>query len=319
MKSKNALRIVLGVIVGAVLVTMVITKQVRFTETAIVETFGQPGDKPLEPGLHFRWPVPIQEVIVYDTRVQRFDTPYEQLQTSDAKSIMLGAYVCWQLENPMEFRRSIGNDLNSVQGKLRDMVRNVMSTLVGASRMEDFASRDAVKLEQMEKQILDTVSDRLKNQEQRYGVKVLQVHFKRTGLPENVSPVVMDNMRAERLRKAQDDRSQGDAVAAAIQANAKSIADQIISFAEAKAYEIEGEGKQAAAAYYGQYGEHQGFAVFLRRLEFLSDTLKDGLFVLDGTQYDESFGWFRKAPTPQSIEGASKAAQTPVPAVTPVK
>ena len=80
MSGKNVLRIVLGVIVGGVLLMMVITKQVKFTETAIVETFGQPS-KTLGAGLHFRWPIPIQEVITYDTRVQRFETPYEQLQT----------------------------------------------------------------------------------------------------------------------------------------------------------------------------------------------------------------------------------------------
>jgi membrane protease subunit HflC len=316
MKSKNALRIVLGVIVGAILLMMVITKQVRFTETAIVETFGQP-TKTLGAGLHFRWPVPIQEVITYDTRMQLFDTPYEQLQTIDAKSIMVGTYVCWQLNDAQEFRRNVGKDLVDVQGKLRETVRDVMSAIVGASRMEDFASAKDVKLEQMEKNILEQVSSRLKNH--KYGVNVLQVRFKRIGLPENVSPTVMENMRTERLRKAQYDRSQGEAAAAAIEADANSIAAQILSFAEAKAYEIEGEGKQAAAAYYGQYGENQRFATFLRRLEFLSDTLKDGLFVLDGSQYDESFGWFRKAPTPQSVEGQKAAPTTPpaAPAMAP--
>ncbi len=309
MKSRNLLRIVLGVVIGAALVALVITKQVRFTETAVVETFGQPSAKPLEPGLHLRWPVPIQDIITYDTRVQRFETPYEQLQTYDAKNVMLGAYVCWQLEDPLLFRRTVGKELDDVQGKLRDTVRNVMSNVVGANRLEAFASTTGVLLEPMEDDITKQVQQRVKDQ--GYGVAVLQVRFKRTGLPENVSPTVMENMRAERQRIAQDDRSQGEAEAAAIQASAKSIADQIISFAQAKAYEIEGKGKEEAASYYTQYAQHQDFAAFLRRLDFLSDTLKDGLFVLDGSQYDESFGWFRKAPTAETLENQAPAPVNP--------
>lgn len=303
MKSRNALRIVLGVVIAAVFVAMIITKQVRFTETAVVETFGRPGPT-LGPGLHLRWPVPVQDIITYDMRVQRFDTPYEQLQTVDAKNIMLGMYVCWQLEDPLLFRRRVGKELADVEGKLRDMVRTVTSNVVGSQRIDAFASRDGVRLEQMEQAVLDRVAGEAREQ---YGVKVLQVRIKRTGLPEGVSPTVMENMRAERLRKAQDDRSQGAAAAAAIEASAHSIADTVLSFARAKAEEIRGQGQQEAAAYYGQYGEHQGFAAFLLRLEFLSETLKDGLFVLDGTQYDESLGWFRQGPTGESVKTRPEA------------
>ena len=58
--------ILLGVVVVAVFGTAIFSYQVNETERAVVLTFNKiTGEK--GPGLHFRWPLPIQKIQKYDS------------------------------------------------------------------------------------------------------------------------------------------------------------------------------------------------------------------------------------------------------------
>lgn len=305
MKGKNGLRVVLGIIIAGILLALMITFQVRFTETAVLETLGKSGERPLEAGLHARWPWPIQRVIKYDTRMQHFEGIYEQMQTSDGKNVLLSLYVCWRVVDPLLFRTAVGERLADGELYVRQTVRNATLQVIGRYPMSAFASRqkDAVKLEEMEQAIFASAERTAKS---AYGIEVLDVGIKRSSLPEDVTEVVMKNMVTERAKLAEDARSQGTAAAEAIVSRADSIAEQVRSFARLKAEQIQAQGSNEAAEYYNRFGEHQDLAIFLRRLRYLSETLHDGLFILDGTQYDVSHGWFGKAPTVEDIQAAPK-------------
>ena len=301
MKSKIMTRVIVGVVVIGIFFALMITYQVRFTESAVVETLGKLAVEPTGPGLHMRWPWPIQSVTTYDMRTQHFEGIYEQMQTKDGKNVLVSVYVCWSVGDPMQFRTIIGRKLSDGERLVRQIVRDTTLQVVGTNPMTAFASRreGEVRLEKMEEAIL--VQARTEAEAQ-YGIEVQRVGIKRLALPEDVTSVVMENMRSERQKKAEDARSQGEAAAKAIISEADSIAEQVLSFARLKAEEIKAQGSAEAAEYYGRYEEHESFAMFLRRLKYLSETLTDGLFVLDGTQYDLSHGWLRKPPTPKDLE-----------------
>ncbi len=388
MKGKSSLRILLGIGVVAVpLVLVMVSYQVRFTEVAVVETLGRPGDEPVGAGWHVRWPWPVQRVIKYDMRTQHFEGIYEQMQTADERNVLLSVYVCWKVDNPLLFREAVGEELAKGETYVRALIRDAALKAVGKSPQACFAATpmkilalknerapkiaalkaaeaELAKLDgdktpealrkagelrlrikaiepdaelvldqkELEDRILELVVDTAKLD---YGLLIESVGLKRSSLPEKVSAVVMENMRSEREEKAQQARTSGKAKAQSIVSEADRIARDIMTFAGAKAKEIRAAGEAEAGKYYQLYVQEKGdeeFAMFLHRLEYLTETLKVSSFFILGatdgpigedTPHEQSHTWFRKPPTVQTIkrtgtgaadagsEDASSAGDTP--------
>jgi len=301
--SGNLTRILVGVIIALILLGVMVTYQVRFTESAVVETFGRLAG-PVGPGLHMRWPWPVQRVTTYDMRKQQFESVYEQMNTADRKNITVAVFAYWKVDDAMKFRRNVGRDLARGRRLLEEAIRNQTNSVVAKYDMDAFASEKpgAVKLEDMEEMILAGAKDLAANE---YGIELLRVGLMRTMLPEDVSVTVLDNMRSERMEKAQKARSEGDAEAEAIKAQAQSTADQVIAFAQLRAEEIRARGRAEAAKYYKDFQADEGFAMFLARLKYLSKALPDSLFLLTGGpgEYeDASHGWFGTDPTAADVK-----------------
>ncbi|MCH7745457.1 MAG: AAA family ATPase [Chloroflexi bacterium] len=53
---------------ATILISYMITFQVRYTETVVITTFGRPSEPVTEPGVRMKWPWPIQRVVRYDKR-----------------------------------------------------------------------------------------------------------------------------------------------------------------------------------------------------------------------------------------------------------
>src|SRR4030095_2814639 len=95
-----------GALLVIVLVLYMITYQVRFTEVGVIKTFGKaspPGDVITEPGLYWKWPWPIQEVAVYDNRIQMTANPGEETPTRDGKPIIVTTAIGWRIKDPYLF------------------------------------------------------------------------------------------------------------------------------------------------------------------------------------------------------------------------
>ena len=68
---KNLGTVLAAAFLAVVLLLYMCTFQVRFTEVAIKKTFGRLTREAItEPGLKFKWPYPIQTVVVYDKRIR---------------------------------------------------------------------------------------------------------------------------------------------------------------------------------------------------------------------------------------------------------
>jgi len=78
----------------AIFGTAIFSYQVNETERAVVLTFNKiTGEK--GPGLHFRWPLPIQKIVKYDIRLRCYDGnigKLEEIRTADGKNITAGIY-----------------------------------------------------------------------------------------------------------------------------------------------------------------------------------------------------------------------------------
>lgn len=296
---KHASLLALGLVVVATLIGSMIAYQVKTTDAAVVETFGRLSG-PIEPGLHFKYPWPVQRVITYDKSIQHLEDIHEQTQTRDNNNLLITAFVWWRIEDPVLFRSNVGDRLDRGEGFIRDMARNAKKEVVGRHDLEEFVSTDpgVMKLKQIEGEMLANVQAPAM---QKYGIRVLQIGVKRLALPEDATKTVMENMRKDRDRIAQDFRTKGENDARAITSDAESVANTIVSFARRKAGEIMAQGDAEAGAFYSRYKEEEGFAMFLRRLDVLKDTLKtNSVFVMDGS-LERAYGYFSQPPTAKEM------------------
>src|SRR5688500_4082532 len=87
------------------------TYTVRFTENAVLTTFGKAGEnaQKTQPGLKFKWPDPIQSVTKYDTRSGFRQTQSETQQTADSRQLVVEAFCTWKVADPLLFFQRFSN------------------------------------------------------------------------------------------------------------------------------------------------------------------------------------------------------------------
>ena len=88
----------MGIIVLIILL-MMCTYQVRFTEAAVVTRFDRIlADRGTEPGLHWKWPF-IERVHKFDARLRTFESQFRQQSTRDQRSIVMTVFATWRIDD----------------------------------------------------------------------------------------------------------------------------------------------------------------------------------------------------------------------------
>lgn len=284
MKNKSA--VVLGACVAILLVTYMATYQVRFDEAVLVTTFGRAEAGSVvnadgkSAGLGFKWPWPVQDIRRYDTRTQILEAPLEQQQTRDSQAVVVSDYVAWRVANPLEFERSL-RSTGAAEEQLRNRLRTARA-VINQYTFDDLTNRDPAKLKlaDAEKAMLENLQKEVNAK--AYGIEIKDVGIKRLILPGDVTEKVFERMRSTRQMLAQSARSEGDAMASNIRKQAETSRNTIMAFAERRAQAIRADGDAAAASYYKYFKDNEEFAIFLRKIEGLKQTLKHNTtFLLD--------------------------------------
>ena len=278
--------LILDILIVALLLLYAITYQVRFDEMAILTTFGRAEEgssKNVEgkgAGLHWKWPWPIQQVRKFDARVRVLSDRLEQQETKDKHVVILSAYTAWKITDPLAFYRSLRN-ATKAQQFLRDRLRTARAE-IGNFTFDELTNVDPakVRLAEAEAAILKRMQGDLAGQS--LGVAIRTVGIRRVVLPAQITRSVFQRMRQTRQRLAQNARSEGEAIARSIRAKARSDEQRILAFADRKAQAIRAEGDEAAARYYEVFAENEDFAIFVRKLQALQETLSHNTtFLLD--------------------------------------
>ena len=277
--------LILTALVLLALIAYTATFTVKYTETAVVTTFGgaTESDVKKDPGLNFKWPYPVQSVTKYDSRQRFLQTVSETQQTADSRQIIVEAFCTWRAEDPLRFfkRFSGAGERADEHYRLADeSLRGLLRSSLGAVsqyRMDQlFSSRaDGTLLPELERRILEQVVAASPGGQgiADLGVRVLDVGINRIRLPEETSKAVFDAMGANRDRLAKDIEARAEAEAAAIRAQAESDAQRIRAFAERRAQEIRSAGDKEAAQYLQVMNSNPELAVFLKNMEFMREVL----------------------------------------------
>jgi modulator of FtsH protease HflC len=274
--KRNALTLVVGVILLVIFFLLLFTFQVRQTDVVVLTTFAKPSAEPITtPGLYFKWPMPIQKVYRFDKRIHNFEDDFEQMLTADGHSLLASVYVGWTIEKPREFFNSFPSGrAASAEPQLESLVRATKQAVIGGHPFSDFVSTDPkqVKFTEIEDEILRNIKDAALS---KYGVNVHFVGIKRLGIPETVTQKVFDRMTAERQKEIDRLRSQGESAAATIRSDANRDRDEILSKAIAEAYAIRGEADREVSKHFAVFQQNGDLAVFLMQLQALESTLSN--------------------------------------------
>lgn len=289
-------------LIVALIVALVVyfsTFTVSFHDIAIVKTFGSAGTPKYgskEAGLYFKWPPPIQWLVRYDARTAVFDDTADEIQTEDKFYVLVTVYCAWRIKDPNVFLRSI-KTVEEAEEAIRQTVRSVKNAVVGTHPLRHFVNTDPkeMKLAEVEQEMRSAVQQRV---EQAYGVEVVALGIKSFGLPELVTKTVINSMIEERNRYAEDYRSRGTSEAELIKSQAQAAHDQIMEFAQSLAREIETKGEEAAAEYYSAYEKDPQFAIYLRKLDAMKETLKANSVFIMTAETEPGVGYLRHGPGP---------------------
>ena len=274
-----------GVIAILILVTMC-TYQVRINQSAIITTFGKPKEI-VKAGPYLRFPWPIQQVVYFDKRQQLLTSKPRETTTKNKYSILVNSFVLWSIDDTLTFYKNIGNNTEA-ELQLRTLVESEQTRIVQNQNLEKFFERHQTQAEiskqgiaEIEQLILNELKVRAKDQ---YGIKIKYYGFSQILLPENNTKAIFERMIQEQQSIAEKIRSEGEKEAKITRTTADQAKAQTIAQAHAKALEIQGQAVIEASSYYTVFEKDLEFAIFLRNLDALKETMKTKTTVVLGPE-----------------------------------
>ena len=250
--------IIIIVLIAIVLLTTVF--KVDVTEQVVILQFGKPVRTIQNPGLHFKLPTPIQNAVFFDKRLLEYDVQPAEVLSTDKKTLTVDNYVRWRIVDPLLFLQTLQTIPTAIT-RLDDIVYSEIRRELGLHNMQEIITDNR-------EQIMDTVTEASYNATIAYGIEIVDVRIKRVDLPRENEESIYARMKAERDRKANQYRSEGDEESQKIVATTEKEKTIILADAYKLAEEIRGEGEARALGIYAKvYSADPEFYEFLRTLE----------------------------------------------------
>ena len=270
--------IAIAIFIAFIVITLslyLVSFQVRDTESCLVTTFGKPTRPLVDPGVHFKWPFPIQQVHKFDSRMRVFAPQVEETPTAGGEPIIVNTYVVWKIAQPLEFFNAVKTVRKAEDELLRSRIRNTQNSVIGRHYFSEFVNSDPsrVKFKEIEAEMLADLRQAVADA--NYGIEIKALGIKQLKVSEEVSKEVFERMKAGRIRRAAEIISQGTVEANKIRTDAERKSQELIAAAEARAKILRGEGDAEAAKYYAMLEDDPELAMLLRSLESLEEILKD--------------------------------------------
>jgi len=251
--------------IGAILVLMLVYSTLFIVDQrqfAVIYALGEIKEVISEPGLKFKQPPPLQNVVFLDRRVQTLDSPETRpIFTAEKKSLVIDWLVKWRVTDPRQFIRNNGTDMRNVEARLSPIVQGAFNEEVTKRTVQAMLSTDR-------ENVMQGVRTRLADEAKAFGIDIIDVRIKRVDFSANITGSVYGRMESERKRVANELRSTGFAEAEKIRADAERQREVILADAYRDAQKIKGDGDAKASALYAEaFGRDPQFAKFYRSLE----------------------------------------------------
>jgi membrane protease subunit HflC len=241
---------------------------VNETQQVVITQFGRPvGEAVTTPGLNFKVPF-IQKVNYFDKRYLEWDGDANQIPTRDKKFIFVDSYARWQITDPLKFFIRLTNERGAMSriadildGETRDhvashnleeVVRTSNRTPVATDIISEMLSDSLVHIEVGRERIQHMIRESANRQAADLGIAILDFKIKRINYVPEVREQVYNRMRSERMRIAEEFRSEGQGEASSINGEKERDLQVIQSTAFKEAEEIMGKADAEAASIYAR-------------------------------------------------------------------
>ncbi|MEA3191893.1 MAG: modulator of FtsH protease HflC [Betaproteobacteria bacterium] len=255
----------LGPVLAGVIVVLLLVSGTLYTvdqrQHAIVFQLGEVKDVVQKPGLHLKIPL-LQNVRLFDMRILTFDDA-EPLRflTQGNRPVLVDSFVKWRIVDVKQYYVSVQGDEFRAMTRIKQTVAGVLRDEFGVRILHDVVSGER-------EQIMSRVREKVDQDLERIGVKIVDVRLKRVDLPQDVSESVYRRMEAERKRIANELRSTGAAEAEKIRADADRQREIIVAEAYRDSQRTRGEGDaKSAAIYAAAFNQNPEFFAFYRSMD----------------------------------------------------
>jgi membrane protease subunit HflC len=272
-RLRLALRFALAGVVclGAALAACAVT--VSAGQAVVVTRFGDPVAVLTNPGLAWKWPMPIEATIPVDLRLRTTSTGEQDIGTRDGLRILAQAYVAWSVpDDPdriRQFLRTVRNDPDEAAQQIRSLVAAALQVTASSFDLADLVNTDPAHnaIADFEARLRAQVAPRVA---EIYGISVTEVGIERLGLPAETLDATVARMRAEREVVAAQVTTEGLRAAAAIRSDADRDARVTIAQAREQAAQIQAASQlQAAQIQSRAYASDPTLYLLLRSLDTL--------------------------------------------------
>jgi len=286
----------ISIAIGAAIVLTLLSSGVFVVDQhrfAVVYALGELREVIQQPGLHVKLPAPLQNVVYLDKRLQTLDTADgERFLTAEKKDLLTDAFVKWRISDPRQYLTATGagSSQNSAERgaeRVAQAVQVAMNAEIGTRKVGDVLSGQRAQIDA-------ALRERIAAAGRQMGVEIVDVRLKRVDFTAQVSGAVIERMKADRIRAANETRSTGQAEAEEIRADAERQRAVILAEAVRDAETIKGEGDAKATQIYAQsFGKNPEFYRFYRSLEAYRATFKSRSDVLVLDSNSEFFKYFK--------------------------
>ena len=264
--KKGKIVAIIIILIAAVIVGSECMYTTQENEYTVVKQFGKIIATNDTAGLRFKAPF-IQSVSSVTKATQVYDLPESEAITSDKKTMIVNAYVLWEVTDAKLYTSSLNASSTTAQGRIDVIVYNAIKTTISSMTQEELiASRDtAVAIDATDSELDDIeindmvedenntdvdviiISERLRNcignQCDQYGIRIKDIKIKVLDLPDENKEAVYTRMITERNNIAAAYAAQGQSAAQIIKNTTDAEVAIMLSEASAKADAIVAEGE----------------------------------------------------------------------------
>ena len=268
---KNLAITILIILIVVAMGLYLVSFQVRQVETSLVTTFGKPTRQITEPNLCFKWPLPIERVQKFDSRLRILEAELGETTTKGAVPVIVNTFIVWRIAEPLVFFNAVGN-VTEAEAKLLSQISDTQNKVIGRHFFSELVNSDPskIKFEDVEAEMLSELQTAVRGV---YGIEVKAVGIKQLKINEDVTKNVFERMRKERERRTEATIAEGAAAARKIMTDADSMQTELLAAADARAKAIRAQGDAEAAQYYKLLEQDPGLAMFLRDVDALKKIL----------------------------------------------
>lgn len=219
------------------------------------------------PGMHAKVPF-IDDVIRFDTRLTLLDIKASRITTIEKKDLLVDYYVLWRIKDIALYYNRTQGVKSKTEALLEQKANAVLKIEFGQLNIKEAVSS-------ARNELMDRLRTKTNDNADDLGIEVVDVRIKRIDLPKEVSTSVYTRMRAERERKANSFRADGEKDSIGMRADADRQRMIIIATARKEAERIRGEGDaKALEIYAAAYGKSPQFYEFYKSLEAYRNSFK---------------------------------------------